>query len=222
MSLAGVKRYPPGSRPMSGTIKRSFESRIAGSGVPSWRPGQKWRSWASAAAWNVRAITPRWPSVASRATISPAALSVNVTSRIWSDGTAPVSMAYAARRLMTRVLPEPAPATIASRPAVAVTASRCDGLRSSSRRSAEMAAVNGSDLEEGQPPTTRGSDRSLPAGHSPGLTADSVEVDRGSSVMAGRRAVDEPILWASRASRAEASERSADRPGRAAGLRRTR
>ena len=127
---------------MSGTSRRSFESRIAGSGAPSWRPGQKWRSWASAAAWNVRAMTPRWPSDVIRSTISPAALSVKVTSRIWSGGTAPVSMAYAARRLMTRVLPEPAPAMIASGPEVAVTASRCDGLRSSSRRSAESAAVN--------------------------------------------------------------------------------
>jgi hypothetical protein len=81
-SFDGVNRYPPGRRPTSGTSRRSFESRIAGSGAPSWRLGQKCRNWASAAAWNVRASTPRWPSAVIRSTISPAALSVKVTSRI--------------------------------------------------------------------------------------------------------------------------------------------
>src|SRR5450759_1463734 len=49
---------------------------------------------------------------------------------------------------MTRVLPEPAPARIASGPDVAVTASRCDALRSSSSRSGEGVAANKSSLEE--------------------------------------------------------------------------
>jgi hypothetical protein len=44
---------------------------------------------ASAAAWKVRALTPRTPSAASRARISPAALSVNVTARICSAMNAP-------------------------------------------------------------------------------------------------------------------------------------
>ena len=82
-------------------------------------------------------MTPRCPRDAIRSTISVAALSVKVTSRIWSAGTTPVSIAYAARRLTTRVLPEPAPAMIASGPEVAVTASRCEGFRSSSKRSGD-------------------------------------------------------------------------------------
>src|SRR5450759_42702 len=49
---------------------------------------------------------------------------------------------------MTRVLPEPAPARIASGPDVAVTASRCERLRSSSSRSGEGVPINKSSLEE--------------------------------------------------------------------------
>ena len=96
--------------------------------------GQKWRSWRRAWAWKVRAITPGWPRPRIRSTISPAALSVKVTSRTWSGGTTPVAMAYAARRLMTRVLPVPAPARMTSGPLVAWTASRWASFRSSSSR----------------------------------------------------------------------------------------
>ena len=81
--------------------------------------GQKWRSWLSAWAWNVRAVTPGSPSARRRSTISPAALSVNVTTSTWSAGTTSVAIAYAVRRLMTRVLPVPAPARIATGPLVA-------------------------------------------------------------------------------------------------------
>ena len=45
---------------------------------------------------------------------------------------------------------------IASGPEVVVTASRCDGLRSSSRRSREGVAVNEFGLDEGRPPAMRG------------------------------------------------------------------
>ena len=110
-------------------------STISGSGAPSWRLGQKWRSWASAAAWKVRASTPRWPSAAMRSTISVAALSVKVTRRIRSALTTPVSIAYAARRLMTRVLPDPAPATMASGPLGVVTATDWASFNPSRRRS---------------------------------------------------------------------------------------
>ena len=88
------------------------------------------RSWLRAWAWNVRAVTPWSPRERSRSPISPAALSVNVTTSAWSAGTTPVAIAYAVRRLMTRVLPLPAPARIATGPDVASTASRCSGSRS--------------------------------------------------------------------------------------------
>ena len=35
--------------------------QLAAAAAPSWRDGQKWRSWQSAWAWNVRAVTPRQP-----------------------------------------------------------------------------------------------------------------------------------------------------------------
>ena len=66
-------------------------------------------SWPSAAAWNVCALTPFAPSATSRARISPAALSVNVTARISSAANAPVATWFAMRRVIVVVLPEPAP-----------------------------------------------------------------------------------------------------------------
>ena len=71
----------------------SFESSSSGIGCPSCRLGQKWRSIESACAWKVRAVTPGRPRPRSRATISPAALSVNVTTSTWSGGTASVAIA---------------------------------------------------------------------------------------------------------------------------------
>ena len=59
----------------------SLESRRSGSAAPACPAGQKCLSWLSAWAWNVRAVTPGNPSDRSRATISVAALSVNVTTR---------------------------------------------------------------------------------------------------------------------------------------------
>ena len=48
---------------------------------------------------------------------------MNVTTRTWSAGTTSVAIAYAARRLMTRVLPGPGPGEDRERPA-----RRQDGL----------------------------------------------------------------------------------------------
>ena len=65
----------------------------AGTGSPPWRSGQKCRRWARAAAWKVRAAIPGRPSPASRSAISPAALSVKVTTRTRRGSTAPVATA---------------------------------------------------------------------------------------------------------------------------------
>ncbi len=92
-SFAGVNRKWPGSCRASRPRIGIFESRSWGIGAPSCRDGQKWRSWLSAWAWNVRAVTPGRPSDRSRSTISPAALSVNVTTRAWSGGTTSVAIA---------------------------------------------------------------------------------------------------------------------------------
>src|SRR4029077_7717333 len=58
-----------------------------------------------------------------RSFITAAALLVNVTARIARPGT-PFSMRYAARYVITRVLPVPAPASTSSGPSVVSTASR--------------------------------------------------------------------------------------------------
>src|SRR5947209_20438947 len=69
---------------------------------------------------------------ATRDFISSVALLVNVMARI-SKGENPCSlMSQAMRCVSTRVLPEPAPATISSGPPGWVTASRWTGFRSSS------------------------------------------------------------------------------------------
>ena len=133
----------PGELPRRAGRGSGSWSRAAGAAArPSWRDGQKSRSWLSAWAWNVRAVTPGSPSDRSRSTISPAALSVNVTTSTWSGGTTSVAIAYAVRRLITRVLPVPAPARIATGPLVASTASRCSGSRSSSRRSGSSRGIS--------------------------------------------------------------------------------
>ena len=55
--------------------------------------GQKWRNWRRAAAWNVKADTPRRPAAASRSRISVAALSVKVTTSTSDGRTASVASA---------------------------------------------------------------------------------------------------------------------------------
>src|SRR5687768_2458842 len=67
-----------------------------------------------------------------RARISSAALFVNVIDRI-ALGRTPDRSRCATRYVMTRVFPEPAPATIRTGPSVARTASRWTGFRSASR-----------------------------------------------------------------------------------------
>ena len=60
---------------------------------------------------------PRGPtSSATRRRISSAALLVKVMARICQGAASPVAMRWAMRRVSTRVLPEPAPATISSGP----------------------------------------------------------------------------------------------------------
>src|SRR4029450_6688145 len=88
------------------------------------------RSRRTAAPLNVWAWTPGNPRAASRSRISLAALSVKVTTSTWPGWTAPVAMAYATRREITRVLPLPAPARMHNGPTVVETASRCAGFRS--------------------------------------------------------------------------------------------
>src|SRR5437016_33725 len=76
-------------------------------------------SCASAAEWNVRAVTPLTPSLWSRARISPAALSVNVTARISPASNAPHATWFATRRVIVVVFPEPAPARMQTAPRTA-------------------------------------------------------------------------------------------------------
>src|ERR1041385_457984 len=67
--------------------------------------------------------------VATRCFISPAALLVKVTAKIFSARTPCSSISTAIRVVSTRVLPEPAPARTSSGPCTWATASRCSGLR---------------------------------------------------------------------------------------------
>ena len=75
-------------------------------------------------------LHPVTPSATSRARISPAALSVNVTARISSARNAPVATWFAIRRVIVVVLPDPAPARMQTVPRTASTARRCSGFRS--------------------------------------------------------------------------------------------
>ena len=110
---------------------RTLRSRMPGTGLPV--SSQKRRSCASAMAWNVPAVTDRCtPSRARRVLSSPAALRVNVTASTCAGSIAPSWACHAMRWVRTRVLPEPAPARIASGLAVLVTASRCDSSRRAS------------------------------------------------------------------------------------------
>ncbi|MDQ1137051.1 hypothetical protein QE410_001850 [Microbacterium sp. SORGH_AS 1204] len=78
---------------------------------------------ASAAAWKVRADTPDTPSARRRPRISPAAFAVNVTAITRCGEYAPVSTPWAMRRVITRVLPVPAPASTHTGPRNARAAS---------------------------------------------------------------------------------------------------
>ena len=78
-SPAGRNLYAPGRRLPSWRSGSAFDGRI-----PPTASGAKWRSWRSAAEWNVPARTRCTPSAARRARSSPPALSVNVTAMISS------------------------------------------------------------------------------------------------------------------------------------------
>ena len=98
---------------------------------------------------------------ATRCFISSAALLVKVMARI-SNGETPRSrMRWAMRWVSTRVLPEPAPATISSGPSVWVTASYWTGLRPSRRSSSPISAPyrRPTTLPEGRPDRPAGSAR---------------------------------------------------------------
>jgi hypothetical protein len=87
------------------------------------------------AEWNVathmrRATGPT--SEATRSFISPAALLVKVIARIWNGDTLRSATRYAMRCVSTRVLPDPAPATMSNGPSGAITASCWTGLRPTS------------------------------------------------------------------------------------------
>ena len=69
---------------------------------------------------------------ATRCRISSAALLVKVTARISRSCARPEPTRCAMRWVMTRVLPEPAPARISTGPSVCSTAARCSGFSPSS------------------------------------------------------------------------------------------
>ena len=80
----------------------------------------------------VRDPSSRATSCETRSRISPAALLVNVSARICHGGT-PRSISAAMRRVMTRVLPEPGPASTSAGPSPCDTASRWAAVSLSSR-----------------------------------------------------------------------------------------
>src|SRR5215207_7613478 len=70
-----------------------------------------------------------WIKICStRSRISPAALLVNVTARMFQGATPASSIRWAIRRVSTRVLPEPGPASTNTGPLTVVTALICSWL----------------------------------------------------------------------------------------------
>jgi hypothetical protein len=96
----------------------------------STRPGAKRWSWASAAEWNVRAVTPGAPSASRRVRSWPAALSVKVTARISPARKAPDVTWRAIRCVIAVVFPEPAPARMQTGPRTVSTARSCSAFSS--------------------------------------------------------------------------------------------
>ena len=92
----------------------------------------------SAAEWKVRAVIPSTPNASSRARISPAALSVNVTARISPASNAPQATWFATRRVIVVVFPDPAPARMQTGPRTASTARVCSGFSPAKIRSTSM------------------------------------------------------------------------------------
>ena len=104
------------------------------------------RSSRTAEEWNVE-IHIRWAvgpiSPATRSRISAAALFVKVMARISCGRARPVASSHAMRWVSTRVLPEPAPATISSGAPVWVTAAACCGLSPATSDSGVCAGAAG-------------------------------------------------------------------------------
>src|SRR6185312_13792605 len=93
--------------------------------------GASRRSRRAQSAWNVDThmpVTSEPSSDSTRARISSAALLVKVTASTSCGFAWPSPTRYAMRLVMTRVLPEPAPARMRRGPLVWRTASRCSGL----------------------------------------------------------------------------------------------
>ena len=110
------------------------------------------------AEWNVEihmpdALSPS--SASTRSRISAAALLVNVIARIWLGHASRLSMRLAMRCVSTRVLPDPAPATMSSAWPRYSTASRCSGFSPSVRR--ELAVADGAEGASRQPAGSSGS-----------------------------------------------------------------
>ena len=111
----------------------------------------RWRSWARATAWKVPATGLARAGRARRAdgSSSLAALRVKVMTRTWPGSAVPVARRYATRRVSTRVLPAPGPATMQSGAPALVTAARCSASRSSSSRPRGRVVGHGGHLREG-------------------------------------------------------------------------
>ena len=97
------------------------------------RTHSEWKVQMVGRAWRCRRPAAPWTSVlgsslVTRSCISRAALLVKVTARMWSGGN-PASIMWAMRKVITRVLPVPAPARIKTGPRMVSTAWRCCGLR---------------------------------------------------------------------------------------------
>jgi hypothetical protein len=107
----------------------AFDGRI----FPGSKP--KERSWARAAEWNVRVVTPSTPRPARRSRISAAALSVKVTARSCRASKVAVATWFAIRLVIVVVFPEPAPARMQTGPRTVSTACRCSSLSPAKIRS---------------------------------------------------------------------------------------
>ena len=94
-----------------------------------------WRvSMSEQSRWKVQMVRSSWSSgsiACSRARISPAALRVKVTARMFLAGTPRSSTMWAIRWVMTLVLPLPGPATISRGPEMALTAPSWSSFRPS-------------------------------------------------------------------------------------------
>jgi hypothetical protein len=108
------------------------KSRVSPS-LPTFNASMSRRKMRTQNEWKVHSsglASEEWSSSRStRSAISLAALLVKVTARIDSGATPFSRISQAMRLVITRVLPEPAPARISRGPSVASTAARCSGFR---------------------------------------------------------------------------------------------